>query len=185
MVRNRVMLRQNYDYEMRTDDFGPQGTLFTFTKRLQSKALALSMFVFAAGLYKSCYSSEQYFSKNFIWVVAIVLPVLAVIRSLTTVHTETLLVMSTVGVTIKRCTLLGTTSKFFDSRHIQDIVILEVISMHKIVFQLVVLPKTHSSSSSKEKTFPLLLGFKPKLSDLQAIYRETQEKLHLLNNSKR
>lgn len=42
---------------------------------------------------------------------------------------ESLLIVASLGVTVKRTSMLGTTSQYFDISQIKDIVIIETISM--------------------------------------------------------
>ena len=43
--------------------------------------------------------------------------------------TESLLILNGIGVTVKKSTVWGTDSRYFDLSHIQDIVIIEAVSM--------------------------------------------------------
>ncbi|KAL3874660.1 hypothetical protein ACJMK2_037642 [Sinanodonta woodiana] len=91
-------------------------------------------------------------------------------------QTESLLILSSLGITITRSGVFRDYSKFVDIAEIDDIVILEVVTMHSVRCQLVVMLK-EDNMVEKSKILPIFQKFQPRTEDLRIIYKDAQAKL--------
>ncbi|KAG1696500.1 Phosphatidylinositol N-acetylglucosaminyltransferase subunit H [Nymphon striatum] len=94
----------------------------------------------------------------------------------TSMPNETLMIISSIGIQISTTFVTGRKStKLFSSSSLQDIAINEYISMHCVVYCLILLLET---SSEKCELYPLFQGTKPRLDCIQEIYSRTKHYLH-------
>ncbi|KAL4238346.1 hypothetical protein ACF0H5_003056 [Mactra antiquata] len=182
------------NYELVVDDFKHKGVQITMRKR-NGKQLFYMIASFVGIFLPSCnYSLDEMQSLQFILLFGFVcIFIILFVNTVSSISSETLLIISSVGINVQRSTILGTSSIFYNLQEIQDVVIVEAVTMYNIVFQLVLLPKNESftqksitqKNNVNNKLHPLFQSFKPKLQDLQTIYQHIQEKLFLIHQDDR
>ncbi|XP_021370622.1 uncharacterized protein LOC110461482 [Mizuhopecten yessoensis] len=92
------------------------------------------------------------------------------------IQSESLVFISSVGVNVKMKNWFGqVTAEFFEINEIKDIVILEAITMQKVVCYLAVVLEEGGSSS--ERLYPLFMKSSPDLETLKVIYRDVHQLL--------
>ncbi|XP_060555364.1 uncharacterized protein LOC132716173 [Ruditapes philippinarum] len=186
-----MLLTVNSGYKLTVDDYRDQGAKITMTKKKGLKQIVcilvilVSYFATFVKLKATDISKIQFY----VGIIMTIAALLYIIYQLRRVYSESLLIIASIGVTVQQSCLLGTSSTFYELRQIQDIVIIEAVTMSNIIFQLVILPKQNdhtclipeadNTTNSKQRLHPLFQCFRPKLKDLQTIYRHTQEKLIL------
>ncbi|XP_052270821.1 phosphatidylinositol N-acetylglucosaminyltransferase subunit H-like [Dreissena polymorpha] len=166
--------------EMLVKDYGKQGTEIIFTKGKPTTAVITLLSFFSFAMWNCIHYHQYTLLQNCVLLAVILTTLYAIIYCLRIVHKESLLIISSIGITSTRCCLLGVSHKYFDVHHVEDIVIVEAVSMHQVIFELVVIQKTNTSDVTSPKIYPLFLDFQPKLADLLTIYRQAQEKLRTM-----
>ncbi|XP_060079219.1 phosphatidylinositol N-acetylglucosaminyltransferase subunit H-like [Ylistrum balloti] len=92
------------------------------------------------------------------------------------IQSESLVFISSVGINVKMKNWFGqVTAEFFEIGEIKDIVILEAITMQRVVCYLAVL--LEGSESSKEQLYPLFMKSSPDLESLKVIYKDVHQLL--------
>ncbi|XP_069116581.1 phosphatidylinositol N-acetylglucosaminyltransferase subunit H-like [Argopecten irradians] len=92
------------------------------------------------------------------------------------VQSESLVFLSSIGVNVKRRNRLGrVTAEFFEISEIKDIVILEAITMQRVVCYLAIVLK--GSDNNREQLYPLFMKSSPDLGTLKVIYRDVHQLL--------
>lgn len=88
-------------------------------------------------------------------------------------HSEVLMVIASVGISIKTISGLGGEStEFFSINQINDVVIIEAVSMQSVVCYLAIV--LNDGEANEQKIYPLYKTMKPSLTVLQDIYRNVQ-----------
>ncbi|XP_004349377.2 hypothetical protein CAOG_02627 [Capsaspora owczarzaki ATCC 30864] len=90
----------------------------------------------------------------------------------TTVHQETITVVPGLGIelTVVKGLRRRSTTTFLDAAQVRDVVINEVITMHRVISVLVVLASTHDAASgSVERVVPVFRHLHPRLAELRPI----------------
>ncbi|XP_005094401.1 phosphatidylinositol N-acetylglucosaminyltransferase subunit H [Aplysia californica] len=115
--------------------------------------------------------------KNILASTTLVLFSSLVVRMYLKITTEKVLFLPSLGVQVETTYFLGhTVTYFIDISHIKDIVINEAITMHSVMYYLVVLRKEEQSDNIQQ-LYPLFSHSWPRLTDLKQVYRAAQEKL--------
>jgi len=170
-VKRSLMMNKNVAFLIH-NDLGQKGSEFiykhpTLTRNIGFLFFTLSSFVATISL--NCLSKYSSISICFGLLAAFFL----IISS--KVHSETFLILPSIGVQVETLFYLGNkTCHFIDVCNIQDIVINEGISMLSISHYLVVLLKNPESIYELYPVFPHSL---PPLKDLIQVYRAAQQKL--------
>ncbi|KAK8779413.1 hypothetical protein V5799_008174 [Amblyomma americanum] len=100
----------------------------------------------------------------------VVLCVLLVVKLRRRVKEESLLVMRSLGLQTTTTFVTGRQeSRFFNRENIEDVVISEAISMHSVIFYLVIL--LHNVDSKVPSLVPLFQNTMPRLDALKMVYR--------------
>ncbi|XP_050036357.1 uncharacterized protein PIG-H [Dermacentor andersoni] len=100
----------------------------------------------------------------------IVLCLLLVVKLRRRVKEESLLVMRSLGLQTTTTFVTGRQeSRFINSESIEDVVISEAISMHSVIFYLVIL--LHNVDSKVPSLVPLFQNTMPRLDALKMVYR--------------
>lgn len=100
----------------------------------------------------------------------IVLCLLLVVKLRRRVKEESLLVMRSLGLQTTTTFVTGRQeSRFINSENIEDVVISEAISMHSVIFYLVIL--LHNVDSKVPSLVPLFQNTMPRLDALKMVYR--------------
>jgi hypothetical protein len=111
-----------------------------------------------------------------VWpVVGIFIFMVAVLQRALSVISETVLVVSGVGMQVTETKYIGLESThFFRCSDIKEVIINEAITMHRIIFYIVVIVGVET-----ERLFPLFLNTRPRLQQLQLIRRLLRDVLAL------
>lgn len=100
----------------------------------------------------------------------VVLCILLVVKLRRRVKEESLLVMRSLGLQTTTTFVTGRQeSRFFNRENIEDVVISEAISMHSVIFYLVIL--LHNMDSKVPNLVPLFKNTMPRLDALKMVYR--------------
>ncbi|XP_033734857.1 uncharacterized protein LOC117323638 [Pecten maximus] len=92
------------------------------------------------------------------------------------IQSESLVFVSSIGVNVKMKNWFGqVTADFFEISEIKDIVILEAITMQRVVCYLAVVLK--GSDNREEQLYPLFMKSSPDLETLKVIYRDVHQLL--------
>ncbi|XP_045188034.2 uncharacterized protein LOC123545794 [Mercenaria mercenaria] len=179
-------------YDLIVDDYRDQGAKITMKKKKSFVHIVPVLVFIISGFAAFEIEDHNTFSGQELYfgIALAVAVLLFIFYHVISIHSESLLILASIGITVQQSSLLGTSSRCYGLQEIQDVVIIEAVTMSKIIFQLVLLPKQKdhtclipesapSDSSSKQRLYPLFKCFRPKLKDLQMIYRHIQEKLIL------
>ncbi|XP_078001212.1 phosphatidylinositol N-acetylglucosaminyltransferase subunit H-like [Glandiceps talaboti] len=91
------------------------------------------------------------------------------------VYKESLLVMASTGLQYTTTYRTGRQqSVFIPFENIQDVVINEGITMHSVIYYLVVLIKDQENLTKPKSLFPIFMKTSPRISTLKEIYRGVQ-----------
>ncbi|GFR90109.1 phosphatidylinositol N-acetylglucosaminyltransferase subunit H-like [Elysia marginata] len=93
------------------------------------------------------------------------------------VYSESVLILPSLGLQVKTLSYLGAVkTHFIHISHIHDIVINEAVTMHSILYYLVVV-LCDTENGQVKGLYPLFSHSWPPLSNLKEVYRAAQEKL--------